>query len=214
MNFSGFNEHDFNVFSIDGLEERMEGLKSIIRPKFEMLGTHFSPTLSSLTGDEMFIHVAKHARRSVNPPNDTWVAFATNKRGYKMLPHFQIGLWGTHVFAWFALIYEAPMKAEYGRLLQENWEEIKAAIPEHFVWSVDHMKPEVLKQSELSDDEFEAMFTRLQTVKKAELLCGITISREEISQMSGNEFIEKIDETFKALMPLYRLAQEASLSNV
>ena len=34
-------------------------------------------------------HVAKHARRSVNPPKDTWVAFATSKRGYKMLPHFK-----------------------------------------------------------------------------------------------------------------------------
>ena len=40
------------------------------------------------------MHVAKHARRSVNPPIDTWVAFAPNKRGYKMLPHFQIGLLG------------------------------------------------------------------------------------------------------------------------
>ncbi|MGG3891928.1 YktB family protein [Metabacillus fastidiosus] len=214
MTFTGFNDTDFNVFSINGLDERMEGLKSIIRPKFEALGTHFAPTLSALSGDEMFTHIAKHARRSVNPPNDTWVAFATNKRGYKMLPHFQIGLWGTHVFAWFALIYEAPMKAEYGRLLQENWSEIRAKIPGDFVWSIDHMKPEVLKQSELSDDEFQAMFTRLQTVKKAELLCGITINKEDSAKMSGDEFIEKIERTFEALMPLYKLSQEASLANV
>ncbi|WP_397261357.1 DUF1054 family protein [Peribacillus simplex] len=32
--------------------------------------------MSVLTGDEMYPHVAKHARRKVNPPNDTWVAFA------------------------------------------------------------------------------------------------------------------------------------------
>ena len=62
--------------------------------------------------------------RTVNPPNDTWVAFAANKRGYKMMPHFQIGLWETHLFVWFAVIYEAPNKAEFGKRLEEKAEVI------------------------------------------------------------------------------------------
>lgn len=62
-----FTEEDFNTFTIEGLDARMEVLKETVRPKLTALGEHFAPTLSALTGDEMFPHVAKHARRSVNP---------------------------------------------------------------------------------------------------------------------------------------------------
>ena len=62
MSFTGFEQADFDVFKIDGLDERMEALKSQIRPKLEDLGQHFAPTLSSIAGDEMHYHVAKHAK--------------------------------------------------------------------------------------------------------------------------------------------------------
>jgi uncharacterized protein YktB (UPF0637 family) len=38
MDFKSFNNEDFDVFHIDGLEARMEGLKERIRPKLESLG--------------------------------------------------------------------------------------------------------------------------------------------------------------------------------
>lgn len=207
--FAGFSEADFNVFTIDGLDERMEAIKTQIRPKFEELSTHFAPTLSSLTGDEMFIHVAKHARRTVNPPKDTWVAFAPNKRGYKMLPHFQIGLWGTHVFVWFAVIYEAPIKSAYGRILADQIDHIKEQIPQSFVWSKDHTKPAVEKMSALSETELKGLFERLEHVKKAEILCGINVSKEEAVNMTGQQWIDLIDDTFKTLTPLYELSKKA-----
>lgn len=207
--FAGFSEADFNVFTIDGLDERMEAIKTQIRPKFEELSTHFAPTLYSLTGDEMFIHVAKHARRTVNPPKDTWVAFAPNKRGYKMLPHFQIGLWGTHVFVWFAVIYEAPIKSAYGRILADQIDHIKEKIPQSFVWSKDHTKPAVEKMSALSETELKGLFERLEHVKKAEILCGINVSKEEAVNMTGQQWIDLIDDTFKTLTPLYELSKKA-----
>lgn len=120
MEFKGFTNEDFDVFQIDGLEARMDGLKERIRPKLESLGQYFAPALTTLTGDEMYVHVAKHARRTINPPKDTWVAFANNPRGYKMLPHFQIGLWNTHLFIWFAVIYEAPLKEEVAARFTKN----------------------------------------------------------------------------------------------
>lgn len=206
MSFSGFTQADFDVFKIDGLDERMEALKSQIRPKLEDLGQHFAPTLSSLAGDEMHYHVAKHARRTKNPPKDTWVAFASNPRGYKMLPHFQIGLWETHVFIWFAVIYEAPNKEAFGKTLGKNIDTIYRKIPKDFYWSGDHMKPEATLQSELTKDELLAMFTRLQTVKKAEILCGLNIPREQAVNISGEEMLSKIEFVFKEILPLYKLA--------
>jgi uncharacterized protein YktB (UPF0637 family) len=206
MNFPGFTEEDFNVFKIDGLDARMDQLIKHIRPKLDYLGNYFAPTLSALTGDEMFPHVAKHARRTINPPNDTWVAFANNKRGYKMLPHFQIGLWETHLFVWFALIYEAPNKIEYGKTLEKNITNIRKSIPPHFVWSADHTKPEAMIMGDLSDEELLALFHRLQTVKKAEILCGLHIPRNEAITMDGEEIISRLNDTFQYLIPLYKMS--------
>ncbi|MFC4320337.1 YktB family protein [Litchfieldia salsa] len=204
MDFNGFKEADFKVFQIDGLEPRMEALKSTIRPKLEALGFHFAPTLSTLVGDELFHHVAKHARRTINPPKDTWVAFANSKRGYKQLPHFQIGLWETHVFIWFAMIYEAPNKKEFGQKLKQKVEEIQDIIPTHFVWSDDHTKPEA---KSLDQEGLVTLFDRVINVKKAEVLCGLNIPKAEAIDMGEKEWINLIDDTFKKLIPLYEIAK-------
>jgi uncharacterized protein YktB (UPF0637 family) len=206
LSFQGFDKADFDVFKINGLDERMEALKSHIRPKLEQLGQHFAPTLSSIAGEEMHYHVAKHARRTKNPPKDTWVAFASNPRGYKMLPHFQIGLWETHVFIWFAVIYEAPDKEAIGKKLENDLDSIFARTPKDFYWSADHMKPEATMHRDLSKEDLLSMFKRLQTVKKAEILCGLNIPREEAVKLSSDDMLSKIEFVFKETLPLYRLA--------
>ncbi|MFC8148446.1 YktB family protein [Bacillus paralicheniformis] len=206
-----FTEEDFRTFTIEGLDARMNVLKETVRPKLEELGDHFAPVLSALTGDEMFVHVAKHARRSVNPPDDSWVAFANNKRGYKKLPHFQIGLWETHVFVWFALIYESPLKQEYGQLFKKHLPDIESNIPSRFVWSADHTKPGVIRQSEMDDKELENLFERLVNVKKAEALCGIQLAKDEVLQMSEETFLSEIEAAFEKLAYLYRLTQKVSV---
>lgn len=212
MTFNGFTQDDFHVFKVDGLDERMDALKTHIRPKLEELGQYFAPTLSSMVGDEMFYHVAKHARRTINPPKDTWVAFAPNKRGYKMMPHFQIGLWESHVFIWFAVIYEAPIKGDYSKTLLAHLNDITQQIPDTFVWSKDHMKPEVLPMNQMTDHDLKTLFERLGTVKKAEILCGRTISAEDAVSMSGEEWLALIDDSFRTLQPLYDLTKTKVLS--
>ncbi|MCG1020487.1 YktB family protein [Sutcliffiella horikoshii] len=207
--FTGFKKKDFQVFTIDGLEERMEALKNQIQPKFEQLGQYFAPSLSAMTGEEMHYHVAKHARRTKNPPKDSWVAFGSNPRGYKMLPHFQIGLWETHVFVWFAVIYEAPMKEAFGETLLKEVKAIRKEIPSNYVWSKDHTKPEVIRQSELTEEAHQDLFERLINVKKAEILCGIQIPKEEAVKLSGDETIARIEEAFQTLRRLYDLSKQA-----
>ncbi|MCD7033953.1 DUF1054 domain-containing protein [Metabacillus sp. GX 13764] len=209
MAFDGFTAEDFSVFQIEGLDPRMEAIISKVRPKLEALGNHFAAELSNQTGEEIFAHVAKHARRSVNPPDDTWVAFAPSKRGYKMLPHFQIGLWETHVFIWFAVIYEAPVKEAFGKQLKKSGRKLIKVIPDSFVWSEDHTKPAAKAQSSLKKADFDRMFSRLEEIKKAEILCGVQLAREEAVNMSGEEMLQVISETFGKLIPLYKLAQKS-----
>ncbi|PEJ33374.1 YktB family protein [Bacillus pseudomycoides] len=205
MTLQTFKEKDFVVFSVDGLEERMNAIKTNIHPKLEALGEQFSHYLSEQTGETFFYHVAKHARRKVNPPNDTWVAFSTNKRGYKMLPHFQIGLWGTHAFIYFGLIYECPQKVEAAHAFLGHLNDLKTNIPNDFVWSIDHTKPGVKPHNMLEANELQKMIERLATIKKAELLVGIHISPEEFSTLTDEQFLTKVEATMQSLLPLYKI---------
>jgi uncharacterized protein YktB (UPF0637 family) len=207
MSFMGFTNEDFDVFLIDGLEARMSALKETVRPKLEDLGEYFAPALSALTNDEMFVHVAKHARRTINPPKDTWVAFSNNPRGYKMLPHFQIGMWNTHLFIWFAVIYEAPEKNLVAERFSKKLTKIYKETPKDFVWSVDHTKPDTIEHQKLKKDDLRSLFERLQIVKSAELLCGYTIDREKVIQLGSDGLLEQIEDVFNHVTTLYKISQ-------
>lgn len=204
--FAGFAAPDFEVFEIDGLEPRMEALIARVRPKLNELGERLSPFLAGLCGEPMFPHVAKHARRTVNPPNDTWVAYANNKRGYKAYPHFQIGLWSTHAFVQFAIIYECPNKGEFADRALAELDSVRRAVPAGYVWSKDHMVPTGLAHESLTDGELADLFVRLKTVKAAELTCGIHIPRDEMLRLDGEAFLERVEETFRTVLPLYKMA--------
>jgi uncharacterized protein YktB (UPF0637 family) len=88
MTTIGFTRDDFEVFGIPTFAERMQAIKNRVRPQLIALGETLQPALDDLTKHEVFPHVAKHARRTVNPPPETWVAFGPSARGYKKYGYF------------------------------------------------------------------------------------------------------------------------------
>ncbi|MEC0306320.1 DUF1054 domain-containing protein [Paenibacillus lautus] len=206
MTVTGFKDQDFDVFSVPGLEARMEVLIERVRPKLEVLGAELAPHVSALAGEEMFVHVAKHARRTVNPPIDTWVAWAASKRGYKALPHFEVGMFGTHLFVIFAIIYESPNKTVFASNLEAKLKKTAKALPKHFYWSMDHMNPAGTPHQDMSEEDFTRLIEKLKQVKKAEVMCGLRIPREEAVKLEGDELVHKVQETFETLLPLYKMA--------
>ncbi|MFS0871560.1 YktB family protein [Paenibacillus xylanilyticus] len=206
MTFSGFNSNDFDVFQVPGLEPRMEMLIERVRPKLEELGTELTPFLTELSGEEMFVHVAKHARRTVNPPKDTWVAWASSKRGYKALPHFEVGMFDTHVFVIFAIIYESPNKTTFAEGLERQLNEVRSSLPGTYYWSMDHMAPHGTLQKDMQNEDFDKIITKLKTVKKAEVMCGLRIDRDDPLVADGDKFVETVRSTFTTLLPLYKMS--------
>lgn len=196
-----WTEQDFDVFNTPGLEERMAALTELIRPKFAELGTEFSSFFSGKTGDEFFPHVAKHMRRTVNPPNDSWVAFAPYKRGYKAVPHFQIGMWESHVFVILAVIYEAPNKTAMAENLLHS--EVLESLSGEFVVSGDHMKPQSNALNELGDQGLEKLLIRLRDVKKGEFVIGRHLTREQAAFFTKEQFYQFAEETFEELLSVY-----------
>ncbi|MGP4065561.1 YktB family protein [Oceanobacillus sp. M65] len=201
MSFQGFASEDFNTFNIEGLEERMAAIQDRIQPKFQEVGSLLTDYLAAEIQNEMFLHIAKHARRTVNPPHDTWLAIADNKRGYKKHPHFQIGLFDDHVFIWLALIYELDHKQQIAQAFTDHYEELKA-LPDDFVVSLDHMKKQSIPLQALEIKDVH----RFRDVKKAEFLIGRHLSPTDSRVTNGDSFINTAKDTFKSLLPFYQFA--------
>lgn len=204
MTFNGFEHNDFASFQIEGLPERMEAIQTRIQPKFKIIGTELTDHLATSLGNEMFLHIARHARRSVNPPNDTWLAIADDKRGYKKHPHFQVGLYDDHLFIWLAFIYELPQKGKIAEKFLSRIEELHA-LPADFVVSLDHMKKDALPIQELT----EKNLIRFRDVKKAEFLIGRHIPASRADQLTGETLISEIKATYDTLVPYYKLGKSA-----
>ncbi|MDD9270111.1 YktB family protein [Paenibacillus sp. GCM10023248] len=210
MSFTGFTQHDFDTFAIEGLDGRMEAIRERIQPKFKALGDSLTQDLSLHTGTEMFLHIAKHLRRKINPPVDTWMAICPNKRGYKQVPHFQVGLFDDRVFVWLALIYELPNKSNIATAYMNQIDRIRKEIPSDFVLSFDHMKKDVTPVAELDTTGWTEALTRFRDVKKAELLIGRNLYVQDKVLAKPAEFEELVKTTFEKLIPLYQLAVDAT----
>ena len=83
-----FTKKDLEIFTVNGFADRMQLIADNIRPKLAKLGELLQPQLSRLVNHQLFPHVAQHARRTIHPPDETWVAFGPDDRGYKNFVHF------------------------------------------------------------------------------------------------------------------------------
>jgi len=205
MEFNGFEQSDFDTFKIDGLEERMEAIRGWIQPKFKVIGDEIVDDLAAKLGNEMFIHIAQHARRTVNPPNDTWMAFSLNNRGYKMLPHFQIGLWDDRLFVWLAYIYELPTKSDIAEKFISKKEELEQMIPKDYDISMNHMKK---SNEHLEDLDFSKVLERFKKVKSAELLIGKQFEPNDPLLKDGEAFVKEVKSIYDTLLPIYQLSMK------
>ncbi|MDQ7193878.1 DUF1054 domain-containing protein [Staphylococcus felis] len=197
-----FKPEDFKVFEIDGLDARMTALNEHIRPQLHALGKYFAEYLTSLTGETFYPHVAKHARRTVNPPKDTWVAFATNQRGYKMMPHFQIGLFEDHLFVMYGIMHEDKNKGHDAQIFENKLTDI-LNLPDGFQISLDHTQPKKSMIKEMTQKDILQGIRRAQNVKKGEFFIARAITPQADALKSDESFIAFIEDTLNHLLKFY-----------
>ncbi len=206
MEFVGFEDTDFSVFEVPGLDERMVALKHQFRPKLEQLGHDLTPLLTDILGVPMFAHVAKHARRRVNPPNDSWVSICADKRGYKKHPHFEIGAWRTHIFALFGLLYESPTRTLFAERFRMNAADVVASLPQNYVWVADHTNPVGISGRDITVERALELASRMATARAGELFIGMQFQRSDVVLMSPVEFENAMLDYFEKMEPLFRMA--------
>ena len=196
-----FTTQQFDVFKRDGLDSRMTGIRSEIQPVFQRIFEEVGPQLEADVGIPLYLHVAKHARRTVNPPKDTWMAICHDKRGYKKHPHLQVGLFDDRVFIWLAFIYEMPNKEAIAKRLAAI--DFKNEFTDLHI-AGDHMKKEAVVIEETSQESIQALVERFGSVKKADFLIGRQLSADASILQNEAAFLALIEDTFARLTPLYR----------
>lgn len=205
-----FTEKSFAVFDVEGLDGRMAAIRKEIQPTFQQLDEVFQQVLEPLLGEDLFIHIAQHRRRTTYPPENTWSALSRQKRGYKMEPHFQLGIWPDYVFMWLSCIDQPKNEQAIAQALLDNQQVIAGLSPD-FVLSGDHTQPKV---EELSPENTERLLKRFRDVKKGEFQIGRIIKKEDPIWKDPEEAQAFMVETYEQLVPIYQLAIEASFAQV
>ncbi|MGG5329245.1 DUF1054 domain-containing protein [Enterococcus sp. AZ163] len=202
-----FSEESFKVFEIDGLENRMTAIRSEIQPVFQELNEYFQEKLSPIAGEEFFIHIAQHRRRTTNAPENTWSALSRKKRGYKMEPHFQLGIWPEYVFMWLSCIDQPKNEQAIAEKMLDNLQ-LFSELSSDFKVSGDHTKVEV---QDLSTETVEKLLIRFRDVKKGEFQIGRIISKDSSLWKNPAKAKSYMLETYQQVMPIYQaIIQEAA----
>ncbi len=115
----GFRAEDFAVFKIEGFSERMERIYDRVRPRLIRLGEELAPELARAQHLEFFPHVAKHARRTVNPPPETWAAFGPSPRGYKRYGYLALCISAAGLHARAVVKSEADRRGEMAARIRD-----------------------------------------------------------------------------------------------
>ena len=120
----GFTRADFEVFKIEGFNERMPQIYARIRPRLVRLGNELAPELARKLHMEFFPHVARHARRTVNPPPETWAAFGPSERGYKRYGYLALCISALGIHARAVVKSEADNRPAMAALVRKKAAEL------------------------------------------------------------------------------------------
>ncbi len=208
MGFTGFTATDFKVFDLTGFQPRMSAIRSQIRPKLDALGADLLPDVSRLTGQETFAHVAKHARRTVNPPEDTWVAFGPDKRGYKKHCHFKVAISRRCVRFLFEAGPEFADKKKWSAAWKKTVGRQAPALRQAkgLAWfKNEHDEKSAAILADLKSEEIARLGDELTRTRDGQFVLGRLVSEPDALKWGPDEYRKAARATFEALAPFYRL---------
>lgn len=200
-----FRKKEFDVFKVEGLDERMAAVRERIQPVFQELDEYFVKKLTPLVGEELIVHIAQHRRRTANAPDFTWSAMGGDKRGYKKYPHFTLGINENYIVMWLSFIDNPQNEKQMAQAFLETIELLEK-LPGDFVINTDHTINNYIniKETDLVKD-----LTRWRDVKKGEFQVGRIITKEDVLLKTPTKARKYMLETYVELLDLYKLAHQA-----
>lgn len=210
-----FDRKDFMVFDVTGFAERMHAIRERIQPRLLEIGDTVGPTISALLDQPVFPHVAKHARRTVNPPDDTWVAFGLDKRGYKKDVHFKIAVSRNAVRLLFEVGPEYYDKAGWHRKWKREFACLSDALgtATKLAWFMDeHDEEPAAEVRKLETAVLRDLGQAVARRRDGQLVFGRRLDEKTVIGMSEASFRKAVTETFRPLTPLFLLHNQRVLA--
>jgi uncharacterized protein YktB (UPF0637 family) len=208
MPSAAFGSADFKVFDVKGFQPRMGEIRTRIRPKLETLGRSLAPALARSVGGDTFAHVARHARRTVNAPDDTWVAFAPDRRGYKKHCHFKVAVSRHCVRFLFEVGPEHADKSRWAAAWKKNAGKLSPVLRrmKDLAWfKNEHDETPGAALSDMAPEALAELADELVRTRDGQLVLGRAVAAEEAARWTEAQYRTAALETFRALVPLYRL---------
>ncbi|MBI3002993.1 MAG: DUF1054 family protein [candidate division NC10 bacterium] len=208
MPFEGFAAKDFEVFTIPDFAGRMGKIRAQIQPKLLALGEALAPALARGVAAEVFAHVAKHMRRTVNPPDDTWVAFGPEKRGYKKAQHFKVAISRHCVRLLFEVGPEHAGKAKWAGAWHRQAGSLVPALRrvKGLGWyKNEHDEEPAADLHEMTPEAVRALGQELTRRRDGQVVLGRRLAAAEVSRLRPADFERVAVTAFRDLLPLYRL---------
>jgi uncharacterized protein YktB (UPF0637 family) len=196
----GFKAADFQVFKVAGFSERMAGLYATVRPKLLRLGDEMAPQLARKLHLEFFPHVAKHARRTVNPPPETWCAFGPSARGYKRYPYLGLCISGAGLHARVVVKSEADNRPAMAAAIRRKAGELTRALDGTMVARYDNWNCGAMPAAMRADPTLWKELAEALTKKTGGIDVGVGWAIREALRLDRDELLEG----FRELEPVYR----------
>jgi uncharacterized protein YktB (UPF0637 family) len=199
---------DFKVFDVSGFKPRMSEIRARVRPKLDAMGETLAPAVGRSIGGEVFVHVAKHARRTVNPPDDTWVAFGPDARGYKKHGHFKVAVSRGGVRFLFEIGPEHAEKRGWASAWKKNAPKVGPVLRRmrHLAWfKNEHDDEPAAPLADLTPENLVELADELTRTRDGQFVVGRAVPADEAARWTAAQYRSAALETFRALAPLYRL---------
>lgn len=203
-----FTSADFKIFGLSEFHERMGAIILKIRPKLTSIGEALAPKISELVDQPLFVHVAKHARRTVNPPDDTWAAFGADRRGYKKDVHFKVAVSRHCVRFLFEAGPEYYAKQDWAAGWARGFNSFGPGLrtAKALAWfKNEHDEDAAVSLKNLAPAEIKKLGGELTRKRDGQLVFGRRIDASEFASLSPKQ-VEKIAvETFSPVAELFSL---------
>jgi len=199
----GFTPVDFSVFKVEGFNERMQQIYEHVRPKLVRLGDELAPELARRLHMEFFPHVAKHARRTVNPPPETWAAFGPSPKGYKRYGYLALCISGTGLHARAVVKAEADKRPEMARAIKARTAQLIKDFKGTRIARYDKWDFTALPPADTADSGLFASLAEALNKKTGGIDLGFGWSVKDALKLDRAEMLEAMRE----LEPLYRIVR-------
>jgi uncharacterized protein YktB (UPF0637 family) len=204
--FAGFTPEDFAVFEAPDYATRMPLLRERIKPGLAQIGAALPERLSLALHETFYAHVAQHLRRTVNAPQETWVAFARASRAYKPYVHLRAAISADRFRVLAFVEDDADDKLRFAQNLERNAAALALYLLHHptiQAYDIVDAEGKPLHGHALDAPALRGFAARMQRVKGQHARFGIAFAPSHPILANGPELLDAIVDAAVKLKPIY-----------